>query len=177
MESKAMREDTPDTSTSGLNLFIARHLLTEEQKKEFEELKVRMADRARKFGLNTEELKDPSPVHHRMITQLSILNVEQTSIVHQLTNYLKHSELDLEELEKRYDRLKRFGISCDVNQWKPTNPSAESEIKKDTLHVYGVDYMNTQDVKDYFKGYTITDVKWLNDSSCTCSFYFRQCKI
>jgi len=105
------------------------------------------------------------------------LNIEQTNIVHQLTNYLKHSELGLKELEKRYDRLRRFGISCDVNQYKPMNPPSESEIKKDTLHVYGVDYMSAKDVKDYFKGYNITDIKWLNDSSCTSILNPRQRKV
>jgi len=61
-----MRETTPNTTTSGVNQFIIRHLLTEKQEKEFEELKAKMAERARKFGLSTEELNDPSPVHHRM---------------------------------------------------------------------------------------------------------------
>eukprot|EP00826_Nyctotherus_ovalis_P042229 TRINITY_DN4320_c0_g1_i2.p1 TRINITY_DN4320_c0_g1~~TRINITY_DN4320_c0_g1_i2.p1 ORF type:complete len:194 (+),score=54.77 TRINITY_DN4320_c0_g1_i2:280-861(+) len=92
------------------------------------------------------------------------------NVVDQLTNYTKHSTLPLEELEKRYDRLKRFGTSCDVNQHQPTNPSMESTIQKDSLHVYGVDYMSTEDVRTYFKGYDIVQIKWLNDSSCNVKF-------
>lgn len=50
-----------------------------------------------------------------------------------------------------------------------------SEILKDSLYLYGVDFMSTDDVKQYFSRYwKNTDVPeteaivvtWINDSSC-----------
>jgi hypothetical protein len=53
----------------------------------------------------------------------------------------------------------------------------ESEVLKDSLFLYGVDYMSTDDVKKYFANYSSGPadanpeqkemvVKWINDSSC-----------
>jgi len=49
-----------------------------------------------------------------------------------------------------------------------------SVIVPDALYVYGVDYMNTFEIKTYFERYS-TDkekiiVNWINDSSCTVKF-------
>jgi hypothetical protein len=53
---------------------------------------------------------------------------------------------------------------------------AGSEILFDSLYVYGVDFMSTDDVKRYFKKYlelsttTEDQVRWINDSSCVVKF-------
>ena len=36
----------------------------------------------------------------------------------------------------------------------------------DTIHMYGVDLMNSKDVLRYFTEYGPKNVEWINDSSC-----------
>jgi hypothetical protein len=50
----------------------------------------------------------------------------------------------------------------------------ESTVIPDAIYLYGVDYMNTFEIKSYFERYS-TDkekliVSWINDSSCTVKF-------
>ena len=50
----------------------------------------------------------------------------------------------------------------------------DSTIVPDAIYLYGVDYMNTFEIKTYFERYS-TDkekivVSWINDSSCTIKF-------
>lgn len=40
------------------------------------------------------------------------------------------------------------------------------ERRRDTIHLYGVDVMSTDDVYKYFEEYGPTFVEWINDSSC-----------
>ena len=40
----------------------------------------------------------------------------------------------------------------------------------DTLHVYGVDRMNTDEILRYFSDYAPSYVLWLDDSSCNLVF-------
>jgi hypothetical protein len=46
-----------------------------------------------------------------------------------------------------------------------------SAVIPDAIYVYGVDYMNTFEIKTYFERYSsgkeAVEVKWINDSSCT----------
>ena len=46
----------------------------------------------------------------------------------------------------------------------------DSNMLTDSLLLYGVDYMSTDDVKKYFKNYQSEEkelvVKWIDDSSC-----------
>ncbi len=46
-----------------------------------------------------------------------------------------------------------------------------STVIPDAIYLYGVDYMNTFEIKTYFERYSTDkeaiEVKWINDSSCT----------
>jgi hypothetical protein len=46
-----------------------------------------------------------------------------------------------------------------------------STVLTDAIYLYGVDYMNTFEIKSYFERYSTDkekiEVKWINDSSCT----------
>ena len=50
----------------------------------------------------------------------------------------------------------------------------EDNIVPDTVYLYGVDYMSTNDIKTYLERYSsnkeLLEVKWINDSSCTIKF-------
>ena len=50
----------------------------------------------------------------------------------------------------------------------------EANIVLDTIYLYGVDYMSTNDIKTYLERYSsnkeLLEVKWINDSSCTVKF-------
>eukprot|EP01017_Pseudomicrothorax_dubius_P036945 TRINITY_DN5357_c0_g1_i1.p1 TRINITY_DN5357_c0_g1~~TRINITY_DN5357_c0_g1_i1.p1 ORF type:complete len:233 (+),score=88.73 TRINITY_DN5357_c0_g1_i1:388-1086(+) len=46
----------------------------------------------------------------------------------------------------------------------------EEEMRKDTLHVYGVDFMSNQQVMRYFAAHTPLHIEWINDSSCNVVF-------
>ena len=83
-----------------------------------------------------------------------------------LTDYMRNPNLPMEELIKRNDRLKKFGLPKEVSQHPPRIPDENATFIKDTLYLYGVDYMNTDEVKSYFKEFLINNVRWLNDSSC-----------
>lgn len=47
------------------------------------------------------------------------------------------------------------------------------ERRRDTIHLYGVDVMSTDDVYKYFEEYGPTFVEWINDSSCERSYVGR----
>jgi hypothetical protein len=55
---------------------------------------------------------------------------------------------------------------------EPPRPiEAESVINDDTLYLYGVDYMSTDDIKQHFSGFgSNLEVIWINDSSCRVKF-------
>lgn len=48
--------------------------------------------------------------------------------------------------------------------------AADEERRQDTIHVYGVDLLNTQEVFSYFAEYGPSFVEWINDSSCNVMF-------
>ena len=56
----------------------------------------------------------------------------------------------------------------------PTPLQLEANIVPDTIYLYGVDYMSTNDIKTYLERYSsnkdLLEVKWINDSSCTVKF-------
>ena len=58
----------------------------------------------------------------------------------------------------------------------PTPLPLGAEIVPDSLYLYGVDYMSTNDIKTYLERYTSAgdkealEVRWINDSSCTVKF-------
>ena len=58
---------------------------------------------------------------------------------------------------------------------EPPRPiETESAIVTNKIYLYGVDYMSTMDIKQYFERFATSQdaltVAWLNDSSCTVQF-------
>ena len=52
---------------------------------------------------------------------------------------------------------------------KPIEP--DSVFNEDTLYLYGVDYMSTDDIKAHFNSFgEEKNVTWINDSSCRVQF-------
>lgn len=49
-----------------------------------------------------------------------------------------------------------------------TEAARDVERRPDTIHLYGVDVMSTNDVLQYFGAFGPTFVEWINDSSCEC---------
>ena len=47
---------------------------------------------------------------------------------------------------------------------------ADAERRYDTLYVYGVDKLSTENIFEYFEEYGPTFVEWINDSSCNVVF-------
>ena len=52
----------------------------------------------------------------------------------------------------------------------PRRIQLEEEMSMDTLYLYGVDYMSTKEVKEYFKSFKEPEVTWINDSACRIKF-------
>lgn len=44
------------------------------------------------------------------------------------------------------------------------------EIRKDTLHVFGVDFFSEAEINNFFKDFTPSKIEWINDSSCNVTF-------
>ncbi|KAL4445525.1 hypothetical protein ABPG74_004599 [Tetrahymena malaccensis] len=44
------------------------------------------------------------------------------------------------------------------------------ELRPEVLHVYGVDFLSTQDIMSYFSRFNPEKIEWLNDSSCNVVF-------
>ncbi|EAS07811.2 hypothetical protein TTHERM_00526420 (macronuclear) [Tetrahymena thermophila SB210] len=44
------------------------------------------------------------------------------------------------------------------------------ELRSEVLHVYGVDFLSTQDIMSYFSRFNPEKIEWLNDSSCNVVF-------
>jgi len=71
-----------------------------------------------------------------------------------------------EESKKHVERLQR---KLDfAKHMEPPKPIEEgSTFNNDTLYLYGVDYMNTDNIKNHFNGFgEERNVTWINDSSC-----------
>ena len=67
--------------------------------------------------------------------------------------------------------MERFEVPRDkeVDYWeKYMEPSGD--IRKDTLYLYGVDYLNTKKILEYFNYFNPGKVEWLNDTSCNVVF-------
>ncbi|CAG9324650.1 unnamed protein product [Blepharisma stoltei] len=77
-----------------------------------------------------------------------------------------------EERKKQKERMERFGTQQAPGDKEIWNPSIEpaGEIRPDTLHLYGVDYMSTKEILKHFDGFKPLKVEWLNDSSCNVQF-------
>ena len=84
-----------------------------------------------------------------------------------------------DDKEKRMDKIHRMEKKLEWTEHKaPPLPIMQgSEILTDSLYLYGVDFMSTDDVKTYFSRYNKQpegseepnaqlEVKWINDSSC-----------
>ncbi|KAL4491262.1 hypothetical protein ABPG72_021648 [Tetrahymena utriculariae] len=57
------------------------------------------------------------------------------------------------------------------NQRQNINIEDETlEIRPEVLHVYGVDFLSTQDILSYFSRFNPEKIEWLNDSSCNVVF-------
>ncbi len=59
--------------------------------------------------------------------------------------------------------------SMDIETWAAA-PVPEGEVRPNTLFVYGVDYLDTEKIMEYFKAYTPIRVEWINDSCCNVVF-------
>jgi hypothetical protein len=67
--------------------------------------------------------------------------------------------------------MQRFESSDqkEVSYWeKYSEPTGD--LRKDTLYVYGVDYLSSQKLLNYFQYFQPTKVEWLNDTSCNVIF-------
>ncbi|MDR3547018.1 MAG: nuclear cap-binding protein subunit 3 [Candidatus Pacebacteria bacterium] len=69
-------------------------------------------------------------------------------------------------MNKRYERLKKFGFPAADTREPPVEPSATATFLPHTIYVYGLDSMSTDDVKMYFQKADVDAFSWLNDSSC-----------
>jgi len=95
-----------------------------------------------------------------------------------LSSY-KPVEKDEDEI-KRQQRAARFGIEYKepdlsgmtqqdlLEKRKEAEESSSSRL--DTIHVYGVDLLSTNDIMKYFSAYMPQYVEWINDSSCNVVF-------
>ncbi len=102
-----------------------------------------------------------------------VLTADQVKIVNALTRSMRRgASMDISELNKRYERMKKFGFTREETREPPVNPTEGADFLKDSLYVYGVDYMSTEDVKAYFGKSEPDTVNWLNDSSCKPFFEF-----
>ncbi|CAD7697684.1 unnamed protein product [Ostreobium quekettii] len=97
-------------------------------------------------------------------------------------------QISAEELEARKRRAEKFGPVQDmqpalkklklINRPFPERLLLEGRIdadpsfprRLDTVHMYGVDLMNSKDVLRYFTDYGPKYVEWINDSSCNIVF-------
>jgi hypothetical protein len=46
----------------------------------------------------------------------------------------------------------------------------EAKLRKDTIHVFGVDFFSEEDLKEFFKGFCPQRFEWINDSSVNVIF-------
>jgi len=99
---------------------------------------------------------------------MSILNPEQLDVISSITNDMKNSHLTFDEYMKRFDRYKKYGVQNQKND--PVMPNPDAKFLPDTIYVYGLDYMDNENVKEYFGKYKFFAVNWLNDSSCIFDF-------
>lgn len=75
-----------------------------------------------------------------------------------------------EESKKHLDRMQRK-LDFTRHKEQPTPIEVESLVAEDTLYLYGVDYMNTFEIKKYFDGFGAEkEISWINDSSCRIKF-------
>lgn len=90
--------------------------------------------------------------------------------------------LSEEEQTRRKERRKRFGVTRAVERLPVQKmgkmdvleemryPKGDEELRRDILHVYGVDLLDTDDIRTIFFGYGVKWVEWINDSSCNVAF-------
>lgn len=52
----------------------------------------------------------------------------------------------------------------------PKQIEEDANIIEDSLYLYGIDFMSTEDVNKYFERHNPQKVSWINDSSCTIKF-------
>ncbi|XP_063002504.1 nuclear cap-binding protein subunit 3 [Elgaria multicarinata webbii] len=78
-----------------------------------------------------------------------------------------------EAIEKKEQRAKRFHFRAEVNLAQRNVALDRDMMKKaipklrlDTIYVFGVDEMSTQDIFAYFKEYPPAHIEWLDDTSC-----------
>ena len=85
-----------------------------------------------------------------------------------------------EDEAKRKARAERFGgeyqppdetglMDVDLQQERK-DPPIEAARRPDAVHVYGVDFLSTKDLLDYFADYGPTFVEWINDSAANVLF-------
>lgn len=72
-------------------------------------------------------------------------------------------------MQKVYEKLRRVlrGSKCSRLLWREHTTSWErSKEFLNQLHLYGVDYMSTDNIRGYFGIKYMIKIEWLNDSSC-----------
>ena len=78
-------------------------------------------------------------------------------------NLTEESKIRLERLQRKLDFARHKEAPKPIENDAVMNP--------DTLYLYGVDYMSTDDIKGYFDRFGENkEVIWINDSSCRVKF-------
>ncbi|KAM8818266.1 nuclear cap-binding protein subunit 3 [Rhynchonycteris naso] len=78
-----------------------------------------------------------------------------------------------EAIEKKEQRAKRFHFRSEVNLAqrnvaldRDMMKKAIPKVRLETIYIFGVDEMSTQDIFSYFKEYPPAHIEWLDDTSC-----------
>lgn len=66
--------------------------------------------------------------------------------------------------------MERFQTTESQKEYWEKYVDPEGPIIKTSLYVYGVDYLNTKRILEYFHYFTPSKVEWLNDTSCNVIF-------
>eukprot|EP00347_Sterkiella_histriomuscorum_P000683 403374902 len=147
--------------------------------------------RAEKYGINVEEqqqeLRNQSQnlSKVRLNNETRLIDDRPTMSVEDLENEIKRLQDRqqkfggdvTDEAQKRLEKLQRR-LDFARHKEAPQPILSESEISPDTLYLYGVDYMSTDDIQSYigdqFGGESGVQITWINDSSCRIKFENEQ---
>ena len=126
-------------------------------------------------GVSLDELISAKYTHKHVGTSVEDLR-DKIQKYKERTDRFAHDD---EEMERRQGKLHRMQKKLEWTEHKaPPLPIVhESVVQRDSLYLYGVDFMSTDDVKKYFARYVRKDIEpvegeeslsvvWINDSSC-----------
>ncbi|XP_031563282.1 nuclear cap-binding protein subunit 3-like [Actinia tenebrosa] len=133
-----------------------------------------------------EELKIEIPIEEEQEEEQEGLQLPPKKYENTAGGFVTGFDVNSKEaIERKARRRKRFGVieekeeeetnkdketdGNDENEMilpKDTPKIPEGEIRKDALHVYGIDNMSTKDVFNYFEEYGPESIEWIDDASC-----------